>query len=179
MPSYILHTLETAPTASLPFLAKSLKGFGSIPNLHAVMAESPKVLEAYQNLHELFNQSSLNAIEKTIVWQTINIENQCHYCIPAHTAIAHMMKIDSIIINALAHKLPLPTHEQQVLQETTLALVRNRGKLSLEQKHTFFNAGYTKEQLLDIVLGISQKVLSNYINHIADTPLDDAFKAFR
>ncbi|WP_037458881.1 carboxymuconolactone decarboxylase family protein [Shewanella sp. HN-41] len=179
MSSYMLHTLETAPAASLPFLEKSLKGFGSIPNLHAVMAESPKVLEAYQTLHELFNQSSLNAIEKTIVWQTINIEHQCHYCVPAHTAIAHMMKIDSTIIDALTHKRPLPTHEQQVLRETTLALVRNRGQLSHEQKQAFFDAGYTKQQLLEIVLGISQKVMSNYINHIVDTPLDDAFKAFR
>ncbi|MDP5149443.1 hypothetical protein [Rheinheimera baltica] len=64
MSDFTLHTLDSAPEHSKPLLEKSLKSFGSIPNLHAVMAASPAVLEAYQNLHQLFMQTSFNAAEK-------------------------------------------------------------------------------------------------------------------
>ena len=127
MSEFKLHTLETAPAQSLPLLEKSIKGFGSIPNLHAVMATAPKVLEAYQVLHQLFMQSSLSAEEKTVVWQTINTEHQCNYCVPAHSAIAHMMKINPSIIDALKKNQDLDNPKLQILKETTLSLVRNRG----------------------------------------------------
>lgn len=178
MSDFTLHSLDSAPKASKPLLEQSVKAFGSIPNLHAVMAEAPSVLEAYQNLHHLFMQSSLNAEEKTVVWQSINIEHECHYCVPAHAAIAKMMQVDADITNALRQKKTLSDAKLQQLRDTTLALVRQRGRLSQQQENDFYAAGYTKQQLLEIVLGISQKTMSNYINHFAETPLDEAFKPF-
>jgi precorrin-6B methylase 2 len=86
--SFTLHTIETAPKASQSQLEGSLKDFGMIPNLHAVMAEAPKVLEAYKTLHQLFQASSFNNEELTVIWQTINVEHNCHYCIPAHAGVA-------------------------------------------------------------------------------------------
>jgi alkylhydroperoxidase family enzyme len=176
--SFDLHTKETAPENSQNLHDNSLKSFGMIPNLHAVMAESPAALEAYQNLHSLFQQTSLDAEELTVVWQTINIEHECHYCVPAHTAIAHTMKVDATIIDALRNKTDLPTEKLQVLRRTTLALVKNRGRLSPSDIQAFKEAGYKNQQLLEIVLGLAQKIMSNYTNHLADTPLDEPFKKF-
>jgi len=34
------------------------------------------------------------------------------------------------------------------------------------------------QQVLEIFLGLAQKVLSNYTNHIAQTPVDPAFTLF-
>lgn len=65
-----------------------------------------------------------------------------------------------------------------MLRETTLALVKNRGVLSEQELKQFFDAGYAQQQVLEIVLGISQKVMSNYTNHLADTPVDQPFKKF-
>lgn len=178
MSLYPLHTLESAPLASQPLLDKSIKGFGTIPNLHAVMASAPKVLEAYQTLHQLFNQTSLSAEEKTVVWQTINQEHQCHYCVPAHAAIAHMMRVDPQITTNIRHSKALSDAKLEQLRQTTLAIVRQRGVLTDEQQQQFFAAGYGVQQLLEVILGVSQKVMSNYINHLAKTPLDDAFKPF-
>jgi alkylhydroperoxidase family enzyme len=173
-----LYDQQTAPQNSQPLLAHSLKAFGMIPNLHAVMAESAPMLEAYQTLHTLFQQTSFNAEELTVVWQTINVEHDCHYCIPAHTGIAHMMKVDDALIVALRNSTKLPTEKLQALHMTTLALVRNRGQLSQNETSAFFEAGYEQRNLLEIVLGISQKVMSNYVNHLAETPVDEAFKKF-
>ena len=170
--NFELHDKQTAPEASKALLDKSLNAFGMIPNLHAVMAESPPLLEAYQTLHDLFQQTSFDADELTVVWQTINVEHKCHYCVPAHTMIAQMMKVDESIIEALRNTTPLPNDKLQVLHTTTLALVRNRGHLSEDEISAFLASGYEQRHLLEIVLGISQKVMSNYVNHLAETPLD-------
>ena len=171
--------LETAPEGSRPLLEKSIKGFGMIPNLHGVMAASPQALEAYQILHHLFQNSSFDNDELTVVWQTINIEHNCHYCIPAHVAVAHMMKVGQPLIDALVNKQPMPTEKLQALQDTTLKVVRERGNISSADAEAFYAAGYEPQQLLEIVLGLAQKVMSNYINHMAETPVDEPFKQFQ
>ena len=173
-----VHTLESAPEGSKPLLQNSIKNFGSVPSLHGVMAESPVVLEAYQMLHKWFQESSFDAEELTVVWQTINVEHECHYCVPAHAAIARMMKVDDALTAALRHRQPMPNTRLQALHDTTLLIVRNRGVVDEADIAEFYAAGYTSKQLLEIILGLAQKVMSNYINHLADTQIDERFAAF-
>lgn len=173
-----IHNMETAPEESKPLLEKSKKAYGMIPNLHGVLAEAPGIYEAYQTLHSLFENSSFDKDELTVVWQTINVEHECHYCVPAHTGIANSMKVDSEITEALRNRTEMPNEKLQKLHETTLSIVRNRGQVNDKELEEFFAAGYTKRQLLEIILGLSQKVISNYTNHIAETPVDEPFKKF-
>ena len=176
MTKLTIHDLNTAPEQSKPLLEASLKANGRIPGLHGVLASSPELLEAYQALHKLFVASSFDNEELTVVWQTINVEHECHYCVPAHTGIANMMKVDPAITEALRNSEPLPTAKLQALHDTTLAIVRQRGYITDEQVGAFFAAGYQERQLLEIILGLSQKVISNYVNHIAETPVDKVFE---
>ncbi|SEF87978.1 carboxymuconolactone decarboxylase family protein [Marinobacterium lutimaris] len=178
MSRFTFHTLETAPAASQSLLQNSVKAFGRIPGLHQVMAESPPLLEGYQLLHKLFQETSFDAEELTVVWQTINVEHECHYCVPAHTGIAHMMKVDPSLNEALRNGEAMPTPKLQALHETTLEMVRNRGHLSDETIEAFFAAGYGPKQLLEINLGLAQKVMSNYVNHYAETPVDSIFQRY-
>ena len=67
MSDFELYNLENAPDAAKPLLEKSIKGFGMLPNLHAVMAESPALLDAYQQLHELAQNASFDKDELTVV----------------------------------------------------------------------------------------------------------------
>ncbi|ABG42551.1 conserved hypothetical protein [Paraglaciecola sp. T6c] len=178
MTDFTFHTVETAPEKSKSILEKSLKTNGMIPNLHAVMAEAPGLLEGYQVLHKLFMDSSFDAEELTVVWQTINVEHNCTYCVPAHTAIANSMKVSAELTEALRNREAMPTEKLQVLHDTTLAMVRERGAVSDDVIQNFFAAGYGQRQLLEIILGLSQKVMSNYTNHVANTPVDEPFKTF-
>ena len=178
MSTFKLHTIETAPEQSKPLLEKSVKAFGMIPGLHAVMAESPQLLEGYQLLHQLFQETSFDEEELTVVWQTINVEHGCHYCVPAHTGIAHMMKVDPELTEALRNQSSMPTSKLQILHDTTLAMLRKRGQLTSEDLETFYEAGYTQQHLLEITLGLAQKVMSNYVNHFAETPVDKVFEKF-
>jgi len=178
MSKFTLHTVATAPEKSKAMLEGAIKQMGRIPGLYAVMAESPEILTAYQQLHQLFMATSFNAEELTVVWQTINVEHECHYCVPAHTGIAHSMKVDPALTEALRNQQPMPTAKLQALHDFTLAMVRARGNVSNEQIDAFFAAGYGQQQVLEVILGLSQKVISNYVNHVAHTPVDPMFEQF-
>lgn len=173
-----VHTIESAPEESKALLEKSQKAYGRIPGLHGVLASSPQTFEAYQTLHGLFSNTSFNADELTVVWQTINVENACHYCVPAHTGIAKMMKVDDAITEALRNETPLENVKLEALRKFTLLVVKNRGNVTQSELSDFYAAGYGEQQVLEVILGLSQKVISNYTNHIANTPVDAAFQTF-
>ena len=130
MAEFTLYTQDNAPAEAKPLLADSVAGFGMLPNLHAVMAEAPTLLKAKQVLHNLFQKTSFNAEELTVVWQSINVEHDCHYCVPAHSGIAASMKVDQNIVDALVNKTPLADPKLEALRETTLAMTRERGVIS-------------------------------------------------
>ena len=179
MADFEIHSIESAPDTSKPLLEKSKASVGRVPGLHGVMAESPALLEGYQVLHKLFAQDTIfDADELTVVWQAINVEHACHYCVPAHTGIAKMMKVDDAIIDALRNETPLPSEKLEALRTFTLKTVRERGNVSDADVQTFLDAGYTKRHILEVVLGLAQKVMSNYTNHLADTPVDQVMQKF-
>ncbi|WP_421134255.1 carboxymuconolactone decarboxylase family protein [Alteromonas sp. A079] len=178
MSDFTLHTKETAPEAAKPLIDNSVSAFGMLPNLHAVMAEAPTLLEGYQVLHDLAQKTSFNADELTVVWQTVNVEHACHYCVPAHTGIAKSMKVSDSLIEALRNDETLSDSKLNTLKQTVLAVTRGRGHISEQDVSAFYEAGYGHQQLLEIILILAQKVMSNYTNHVADTPVDAPFKAF-
>ena len=178
MADFIIHTIETAPEAGKPLLEASFKNNGRIPGLHGTMADAPPVLAAYAEAHKQFMATTLTDEEKTVVWQTINVEQNCHYCVPAHTGIAKMMKIDDAITEALRNETPLPTAKLEALRTFTLLVIRDRGFVSDADTQAFLDAGFTETNILEVILGAAQKLMSNYINHFAKTPIDQVFQKF-
>lgn len=178
MTKFASHTIESAPDASKPLLEASLKNNGRIPGLHAVMADAPGLMATYAIAHQHFMASSLTDEEKTVVWQTINVEQNCHYCVPAHTGIAKMMKIDDAITEALRNETALPTAKLEALRSFTLLVIQNRGFVGEADTEAFLNAGFTTTNILEVILGAAQKLMSNYTNHFAKTPVDQVFQKF-
>jgi len=178
MAEFTIHTIESAPEDSKPLLEASLKANGRIPGLHGTMAAAPPLMAAYNFAHQQFMATSLTDEEKTVVWQTINVEQDCHYCVPAHTGIAKMMKVDDAITEALRNETPLPTAKLEALRDFTLAVIRDRGFVSDAETQAFFDAGFTEVNILEIILGAAQKLMSNYTNHFAKTPVDEVFQKF-
>ena len=177
MTDFTIHTVETAPAAAKPILESGKQNFGFIPNLYGVMAESPEILEAYGALAEFFGKSSLTDVERNVVWLAINVEHNCHYCVPAHSVIAKSQGVDADTVNALRNAEPIKDPKLEALRAFTLKVVRQRGVVNDADIDAFLAAGFTKRNILDVILGVSHKVISNYVNHFAQTPVDDAFKS--
>ena len=177
MTQFDVHTKETAPTESARILAGSEKAYGFIPNLHGVMAESPTTLEAYISIGQLFETSSFSPTERQIVILTTSRFNECDYCIAAHSVIAGMQAVPTDVIEAIRDDRPIGDSRLEALRIFTSTVVEKRAHVSAGDIATFLAADYTKGQVLEVILGISFKTLSNYVNHVAETPLDDAFVA--
>lgn len=177
--NFPLHTKDTAPEETHPHFDASLKEFGMIPNLYGVMANAPPVLDAYRAIGALFMGGptmTLDATEQQVVLLATSYENQCSYCMGAHSAIAGMMNIDSGIVDALRDGTPINDPKLEALRQLAAAITQTRGWPDAAIVSNFLKAGYTQEQVLEVILGVTMKTLSNYVNHVAGTPLDKAFK---
>lgn len=177
MSQFDVHTKETASTESAELLATAEKAFGFVPNLLGVMAESPAMVKAYMTMGQLFDESSFSATERQVVILTISRFNKCDYCMAAHSVIAGMQKVPADAIEAIRNDQPIADGRLEALRTFTRAVVEQRGWLPANDIATFLAAGYTKAQVLEVIFGVSFKTLSNYVNHVAETPLDDAFAA--
>jgi alkylhydroperoxidase family enzyme len=178
--TFPIHRPETAPDASKPLLAQSKRAFGMIPNLIGEMAESPALIKGYLALAGAFGESSFSPLEQHVVLQTVNSVNACDYCTAAHsTAAIGVLKIDPAIDDALRKLRPLGDARLEALRTYTMKVAAMRGRVTDEDTGNFIAAGYTVAQVLEVVLGVGMKTISNYLNHIAATPVDTAFRAHR
>ena len=163
----------TAPKGALDALATTKKNFGMIPNVEKVMALSPQLLSGYAHMWDLFETTTLTSIERQVVYMTANYENECNYCTPWHTILAKKAGIAPSAIEALRSGAPLTDPKLEALRAFTRTLIANRGKASeAELQVFFFDAGYSDVQALEVILGLAIKLISNYTNSIAGTPLD-------
>lgn len=176
MSEYKLHTSETAPEESKELLKNAEKQLGFIPNLYAIMAESPIVLKAYNSISQNFENSSLNQIEQQVVLLTTSFTNECNYCVAVHSTVAQMYNIEKSVVDSIRNGEPISNSKLEALRKFTLTVAEKRGWITDQDVKDFFEAGYSKAQLLEVIVGITQKTLSNYINHIVKTPLDAAFE---
>lgn len=174
--TYKLHTEETAPEGSKEILGQVKQKYSFIPNAFGVMAEAPAVIKSYGALAQLFGETSFTDTERQIVLLATSFANGCDYCMAAHSAVAQMQKVSSDVIDALRNNTPIADRKLEALRRFSLEVTEKRGYPSEMSLRDFFAQGYTQAQVLEVVLGISFKTLSNYTNHLAKTPLDEAFK---
>ena len=172
-----LHEKADAPDASKPLLDKVEQGFGFVPNIFKVFAESPAATEAYMTLNDILrNKTAFSAQEQEVLLLEISAYNGCGYCVAAHTGSAERSKLDPGVIEALRSRKPLPDAKLNALATFASTLLEKRGWVDDEDVQAFLSAGYSQRHVLDTIVAMSMKTLSNYANHIADTPLDDALK---
>ena len=179
MEKFTIHTIETAPEDSKEILTDALKQNGFIPNLYGIMAEAPLLLKAYTQIGQTFSETSFSSIEKNIIWLSINYTNACHYCMTIHSIIAKMSKVPDDIIEALRTNNPINDTRFESLRKFCVLLIEKRGWASPEEINNFLDAGYSKKHVLELLIGVGQKIMSNYVNHIAETPYDEKALAFK
>ena len=165
-----------APQAARELLEKAEKNYGFVPNILGMMANSPALLEAYMTVNGIFEKTDFSAAEKQIVLLGVSTENDCGSCKSAHTAIAKMQNVDDAVLEAIANGDKLPDDKLDALFTFTRTMVEKRGHPSDDDLQAFFDAGYSESQVLDVIVGIGMKTMSNYHNHIAETPVDEQFK---
>lgn len=175
MTSFTTHTLETAPDNAQPFLEAAQGAYGFIPNLLGTMAEAPAILEGYMTLASIFDKTDLSETERQIILMTNNRLNGCQYCMAAHTSISQGAGVPEDVVKSLRSNTPIADSKLEALRTFAAVINEKRGWPERSDIETFIAAGYTQQNILEVILGTALKVMSNYTNHIAATELDAAF----
>lgn len=176
MTQYNVHTEATAPEGSKSLIQDATSAFGFLPNLLAVQSESPAMLDGYMTLSSIFDKSNLSETERQIILMTNSRLNGCTYCMAAHTSLSQMAEVPADVIDALRKGTAIADAKLDALRQFTIAINEKRGWVDQSDLDNLFEAGYTRQTVLEVILGTSLKVLSNYTNHIANTPVDVAFQ---
>lgn len=176
MTDFTFHSTDSAPAGSKDILANVESAWKFIPNLHRALAESPVALEAYGAIFSLFDKSSFSPAERQVIYLAVNYENECEYCMAGHSVLASMSGVPAATIEALRENTPVADARTEALRRFTQVIVRNRANLADDEVDAFLAAGFTRAQVLEVILGVTVKTMSNYTNHIVKTP-NDAFMA--
>ncbi|MGF1553367.1 MAG: carboxymuconolactone decarboxylase family protein [Paracoccaceae bacterium] len=174
--TFPLHDLDTAPEAARTVLEAARKSFGTVPNLHRVLAGAPAALEGYATLWGLFDETSFAPAERQVVYLASSYENECRYCMAGHSVLARHAGVPDGAVAAIRDGRPIADPRLEALRAFTAEVVVNRGRVAEAGVEAFLAAGFTRAQVLEVVLGVAVKVISNYANHLAETPLDAFMK---
>jgi len=166
-----------AEPLALDRLEEALDQLGFIPNMYSVMAHSPGLLDTYLHGYQRFRSlSGFTPVEQEVVFLAISRENGCTYCVAAHSFVADQMsKVPVEITDAIRAGHPIADVRLAALHDFTQTLVKKRGLPTQSDAHAFLAAGFSERHILEIVLAIAVKTLSNYANHLFHTPLDGVF----
>jgi uncharacterized peroxidase-related enzyme len=171
-------TVATAPEASKPILENIQKAFGFVPNLMATFANSPAVLQGYLAMDGVFEKGTFTPVERQLILLAASLENNCDYCVAAHSTIAKgFLHAPAETIATVREGKTLVDQKQDALVNLVREIVRERGFASPATVEAFLAAGYQKPQVMELLLGVALKTVSNYLDHLSLATIDQAFAA--
>ena len=168
-------SIDDAPDASKPLLEKAQAAYSFLPNLLGNMAHAPALLEGYMMVATIFKKTSFTATEQQVVLMSNNLLNGCKYCMAAHTTISKGAGVPADVIEALRTNTAINDPKLEALRQFSQTMNVTRGNPETTHVEAFLAAGYTEQNILEVILGTAMKTMSNYTNHVSDTPVDDAF----
>ena len=173
-------TIDSSEGTGRTMLETAKAQMGFVPNMYANMVNSPGLLETYLLGYNRFRaDSGFTPVEQEVVLLTISRFNACTYCMAAHSMIADKMsKVPADVLEALRTGDQIPDAKLAALSSFTHTLLEQRGNPTSEQLNDFKVAGYSDRQVLEIVLAIAVKTLSNYSNHLSHTEVDVPFQKY-
>lgn len=171
---------NTTDADALALIDQAREKMGFVPNMYRTMANSPGYLSTYMHGYQAFREhSGFSPQEQEVIFLVLSRKNGCDYCTAAHSMLADkVQKLDPVSLKAVRAGDELPDAKLQALAEFTAHIFDTRGLITVADAAEFLAAGFSQKQIMEIVLAISVKILSNYSNHIFHTEVDDPFLAY-
>ena len=170
MSTFNVPTREEVSSKNQAIFDNLEKAVGFVPNLFATYAHSENALENYLTFSNA--KTSLNAKQKEVVNLAVSQVNNCIYCLSAHTAIGKMNGFtDDQILELRAGGASFDS-KLDALARLARNITENRGATDAEVVDNFLNAGWTKENLIDTIVLVGDKTISNYIHSTTQVPVD-------
>lgn len=143
---------------------------GFVPNIYATYGYSDNALGRYLTFAN--GKTSLNNKEKEVVNLAVSQVNGCTYCQAAHTALGKMNGFTEDQTVELRQGRATFNAKFDALARLSKAIAENKGNVSDNILKAFFDAGYTKENLVDVVVNVGEKATTNYLHNLTEIPVD-------
>jgi len=167
-------TKETVSESNKTIFDQLEKGLGFVPNLYASYAHSETALGDYLTLQN--RKSTLKAKEREVINLVVSQINECNYCLAAHTALGKMNGFtEEQILEIRTGEISFDPKLNALAQYVKESVV-NRSKISEATLQRFFDAGYDKANLVDTIIVIGDKIISNFIHGATNVPIDFPYK---
>jgi uncharacterized peroxidase-related enzyme len=174
-----LHTEATAPDASRPFVQRATASNGFLPNLIGILANSPQALETYLTVSQINARGTLTLAEREVVQITAARIHGCDFCVAGHTAVAlKQAKLETGAVAALQNGSITGNVKLDAVRAFAEAVIAMRGKVADAELLAFRKAGYTDQQALEVVLGVSLATLCNFANSLAGSPVNPQLQPY-
>lgn len=178
MPNYPIYTIASAPEGSKSALEQLQQAFGVLPNIAAAIANSPKLINSLIGVFQQVHSSSLTEQEIQIVLLTDAVANSSTYAVAFHTALALQQGVSSEETGAIRER-GVPRNKRfDALSTLARTLIEKRGDVSGQDLDSFIAAGFTKEQVLEVIAIVAASTITNYAGTIAKPPLEDPFQQY-
>jgi uncharacterized peroxidase-related enzyme len=143
---------------------------GFVPNLYATYAHSETALGTYLALQSA--KSSINTKEREVINLVVSQVNECRYCLAAHTALGKMVGFSDAQLIEIRKGRATFDVKLDALAQSTRSIAVNRGKVDSVALDRFFAAGYTEGNLVDAIVIVGDKIISNYLHSTTQVPVD-------
>ena len=173
MATFKKYDTNNAPAAAQPQLEGVEQAMGFVPNLFKYMAEAPNTIEAYTKIDEIYSKSTLSPAHRQVVLLATSVYNDCRFCVAAHTGAAQGTELSKETLDALRNGQTPADEQDAALAHFATQLVDKRGFVTEADVDAFLAAGFTPANVFEVILGVTLKTLSNYVNHVCHTELND------
>jgi hypothetical protein len=170
MNTFTIPTAATVSPANQAIFDNLRKGLGMVPNLYATFAHSEHALGNYLTLQN--GKSSLTAKEREVINLVVSQVNECAYCLAAHTVLGGMVGFTPEQIIAIRKGGAAFDGRLDALARLVKSAAENRGHAAPALVDAFFAAGYSEGNLVDVVMVIGDKIITNYLHALTQVPVD-------
>ncbi|PMS17058.1 carboxymuconolactone decarboxylase [Trinickia dabaoshanensis] len=176
MSSYPLHTIESAPEGSKPVLRQLQQAFGLIPNIAATMAVSPALINGFIGLFERVHASSLTEAQIQTLLLTNAVTNASEWPVAFHTALALKEGVRPADVDAIRHGALPDDPALAALSALARTLIEKRGRVAEGDRKRFLEAGFSLEQILEVIAVVAASTITNYASSVTHPPLEAQFE---
>jgi AhpD family alkylhydroperoxidase len=176
MARFPLNTLQSAPEGSKPALEQLRAAFGVIPNIAAVMSNSPVLINSLVGLFGNVHGGSFTEAQIQTLLLTNAVTNECSWAVAFHTALALKAGLDDAAVQAIRERRLPQDGTHAALSLLARTLIQKRGRLDDQDIDQFVAAGFDQNLALEVIAVVAASTITNYTGSITRTPLEEAFR---
>ena len=176
MSQFKIYAIDDAPEGSRPVLRTLKEAFGFVPNIAGAIAGSPTLINGFISVFQNAHAGTFSEAQIQVLLLTNAVTNACNWAVAFHTHLALEQGVSADDVKAIRDGVAPHDPRHAALSGLAKRLIERRGHVDDARVQAFLDAGFTKEQVLEVILVVAASTITNYVGTVAQPPLEEAFQ---